>query len=104
LETRLEATNTMRYYPLTQSVTSIGRDSSNQIVVDTHFADTDSISRWHAKIARAGDRFVIKDLGSANGLFVNGRRSRENVLQDGAVLGIGTVQFTFRLNQPGSRS
>lgn len=104
LETRLPTTNAMRYYPLTQPKTSIGRDGGNTIVIDTNFTDPDSVSRHHAEIVRVGNDFVVKDLASANGLYVNQRRSHENVLRDGAVLTIGTVQFTFRLNRPGSRS
>ncbi len=101
LETRLDATGAMLYYPLAQKVISIGRDPSNSIVIDQRFAEADTVSHQHVQIVRAGDGFIAKDLGSANGLLINRRRSRENVLRDGVILGIGKTQFVFRLNQPG---
>ena len=101
LETSVGATGTLLYYPLTPTITAIGRDPDNSIVIDQRFADLDTVSRQHVQITRTGDTFVIKDLGSANGLWIDGRRSRENVLHDGAVLGIGKTQFIFRRNQPG---
>lgn len=100
LETRLVATGATLYYPLAQNVISIGRDPSNSIVLDQRFADLDGVSRQHAQIVRTGAVFVAKDLGSANGIWIDHRRSRENVLRDGATLGIGKTQFIFRLNPP----
>jgi len=101
LETRLVATGATLYYPLTQTVITIGRDPSNSIAIDQRFPDPDAVSRQHIQIVRAGDTFIAKDLGAANGLLINNQRSRENVLRDGVVLGIGKTQFIFRLNQPG---
>ena len=101
LETRLDQTGATLYYPLTQSVMSIGRDPGNTIAIDQRFADWDAVSSWHVQIVRTGDSFIAKDLGSANGMLINRRRSRENVLRDGTILGIGNTQFTFRRNQPG---
>jgi pSer/pThr/pTyr-binding forkhead associated (FHA) protein len=51
------------------SVTTIGRDSSNGI----HLVNP-AVSRFHAKIYRQGWEFYIEDRGSSNGTFLNGRR------------------------------
>ena len=48
------------------------------------------VSARHAEIVRHGDRFVVRDLGSTNGTFVNGARvTGDVVLADGDVIGFG---------------
>ena len=51
------------------------------------------MARKHAEIAGAGDGFVVRDLGSTNGIFVDGQRVKEKRLEDGARLTIGSVEF-----------
>lgn len=48
---------------------SIGRDIENDIYINNL-----AVSRFHAKIHKEGRKIVIKDLGSANGTFVNGHK------------------------------
>ncbi|MEM7413364.1 MAG: FHA domain-containing protein [Myxococcota bacterium] len=55
-------------------------------------ADT---SRKHAKIVCDGDAFVIHDLGSTNGTFVNGERVSTQTLRPGDRIEIGANQVTF---------
>ena len=50
---------------------SVGRDTGNQIQLH----DTE-VSRRHAELRRDGDVFLLTDLGSSNGTFVNGQRIR----------------------------
>ena len=74
----------------------LGRHPLSDIRCDTE-RDLDVSSR-HAGIVRQGDRFVVRDLGSTNGTFVNGARvSGDVVLADGDVIGLGqngpTVEF-----------
>ena len=52
----------------TESI-SIGRDIENDIYINNL-----AVSRFHAKIHKEGNKIVIKDLGSANGTFVNGHK------------------------------
>jgi transcriptional regulator with PAS, ATPase and Fis domain len=60
-----------------------------------------TVSSSHARIQRASDRsdlFVIQDLGSTNGTFVDGRRALgPTPLDDGAVLFLGSHVLVFRL-------
>jgi len=79
-----------RKYPLTKDQIRIGRDDDNDVVVD-HL----SVSLHHAEIARKGRFWVLFDLGSSNGTFVQGRRIRENALKRGFVVEIGQVKFRF---------
>ena len=80
-------------YTLTQSKTGIGRAANNEIVID----DVE-VSRRHAQIIRQPDgTYVVEDLGSTNGTFVNGRRSVGlTPLQHGDVIDFGeSISLTF---------
>ena len=66
-------------WPLAQEVTTIGRREDNDVVIPDRW-----ISRHHAEIHRRGSRYLIHDLESKNGLFVNGTRVAQPVsLEDG---------------------
>jgi Nif-specific regulatory protein len=54
-----------------------------------------SVSRRHAMIEKEGDRFVIADLGSRNGTFVNDIPVKRRELQHGDRVRIGESQFFF---------
>jgi transcriptional regulator with GAF, ATPase, and Fis domain len=69
---------------------SIGRDSSNTIRV----ADA-LLSRRHCAARRAGEGFVLVDLDSLNGTFVNGRPVREHALAHGDEVSIGESRIVF---------
>jgi pSer/pThr/pTyr-binding forkhead associated (FHA) protein len=68
----------------------IGRGRDCQV----RLSDADT-SRRHAKIVCAGGRFVLYDLASTNGTFVNGERIEERVLEPGDRLQIGANSVTF---------
>jgi FHA domain-containing protein len=76
--------------PLGSSV-RIGRSSSCDLVL----AD-DAISRRHAEIALRGGVCVIRDLGSCNGTFVNGRAIRRARLRSGDELQLGETFIRVR--------
>lgn len=66
-------------WPLDKRVATIGRWEDNDIVVDDRW-----VSRYHARIRRDGDTYLVEDLDSKNGTFVNGRRITQPVtLSDG---------------------
>ncbi len=73
-------------YLLTQAATVMGRGPNNDLV----FADPE-ISRQHAQIViEENGQYVLKDLGSTNGLFVNGRRvSGTALLNSGDTISLG---------------
>ena len=77
--------------PLRPGVTTIGRSSGNDIVIDSLL-----VSRRHARLECSGGRCAVEDLGSANGLFVNSRRVSHAVLEPGDRLRIGDVDLTFQ--------
>jgi pSer/pThr/pTyr-binding forkhead associated (FHA) protein len=59
--------------------------------------DSPKVSRRHCCVAMAYDRLLIRDLGSRNGVRVNGRLLEETRLQAGDELAIGPI--LFRLEQ-----
>ena len=76
-------------------VTRVGRHTSNDIVVQDP-----SVSRAHARLTREGDRFLIGDLGSRSGTFVNEARiDREVPLSDGDVIRMGIAEFVYRAGE-----
>ena len=77
---------------LSKPETSIGRWEDNDIVIDDRW-----ISRYHARIRREKDQYVLEDLGSKNGTIVNGRRIVEPAtLSDGDEIQLTPLrQLTF---------
>ena len=72
-----------------QSV-GVGRDSSN--AVQLH--DTE-VSRQHAEIRRAEEGYVVADLESSNGTFVNGRQIEQHRLSSGDQVQVGGTLMLF---------
>lgn len=72
----------------------IGRSVGTNIRVDDS-----EMSRRHAEVTCQSGRFHIRDLGSANGTFVNGRKLAETVLQHGDTIRLGHTRLTFQLAQ-----
>jgi pSer/pThr/pTyr-binding forkhead associated (FHA) protein len=68
----------------------VGRDPDCDVVLESR-----SVSRRHAIVERAGEAWLVRDLGSANGLFVEGRRVSEAPLGNGTALRFGDVEATF---------
>ena len=68
----------------------IGRDPTNELPLD-HPA----ISRFHSELRKEGTRYVLSDLGSSNGTFVNGKAVTKHVLEPQDKVAIGPVQFRF---------
>jgi hypothetical protein len=72
-------------FPLEGDQLVIGRDSSNAIAINDA-----EISRKHARLNFQGGKYVIEDMGSTNGTFVNGQRlAGPVVLKPGDVVSLG---------------
>jgi hypothetical protein len=69
----------------------LGRGETCDVVI-AH----ESISREHVRIKKLKPGYVIFDLKSRNGTFVNGRQITENLLKEGMVVRIGDIEFVFR--------
>ena len=77
---------------LTDSLFTIGREKDNGLVLDSN-----QISRHHARLVQVPEGWVIEDLGSANGTYVNGVRSSSHLLQHGDVVALGSARMTFSI-------
>lgn len=72
-------------FPLEGDQLTIGRDSSNGVAINDA-----EVSRRHSRLSFQGGKYVIEDLGSTNGTFVNGQRlAGPVVLKAGDVVSLG---------------
>jgi hypothetical protein len=76
---------------LSEEVTTIGSVAGNTIVL----ADP-AVSRKHVGIRRAGAAFELADLGSTNGVYVNGHKMPKKQLRPGDLLRVGNTEIVFR--------
>jgi predicted component of type VI protein secretion system len=84
-------------FELTKDVSLIGRDVTNDVVV----GDAE-VSRQHSRLTRTPGGYVLEDLGSTNGTFVNGERLvAPRVMNPGDLVALGeTVSLTFDATSP----
>ena len=69
----------------------IGKAPENDVVLDHP-----TVSRNHLVLRRQGELFLVQDLGSTNGTFIDGAQIREGYLRAGAMLEVGDVQLRFQ--------
>ncbi|MBW6465220.1 MAG: DUF3662 domain-containing protein [Brevefilum sp.] len=77
-------------FPLEKAVIDIGRHSTNHLVLDDP-----QVSRHHAQLRAIKNHYVIFDVGSTGGLFLNGRRISQATLHAGDVIRMGSVNLIF---------
>ena len=70
--------------------TSMGRHPNNTL----RLMDRE-VSKEHAVVERIGNGFVLRDLNSSNGTFVNGRKIKELRLRDGDRIMVGATEMVF---------
>jgi pSer/pThr/pTyr-binding forkhead associated (FHA) protein len=86
-------------FVLARDLITIGRDPASDIVIDDQFVDWQTVAPRHARLTRQGDGFIVEDLGSESGTFINGVRTGQNLLEDGMTIGLGKVEFVYRVPQ-----
>ncbi len=84
------AGNVVRKYPFEKDKVTVGRDAECDIAIDNV-----AVSRTHATISAAEGEFVLEDLQSGNGTFVNGEKIVTHVLQSGDAFVIGKYTLLF---------
>jgi pSer/pThr/pTyr-binding forkhead associated (FHA) protein len=77
-------------HKLLGDVITIGRVPLNHVVIDNP-----TVSAQHAILARLGDSYRLKDLGSTNGTQINGVCITDAELNDGDKIRFGSVVAVF---------
>ena len=77
-------------YSLVKPITKIGKKEGNDFIVSDG-----TVSRKHLAIEYSSDTFVLKDMGSTNGTYVNGTRVKEAYLLPGDRIKIGNTVLEF---------
>jgi hypothetical protein len=84
-----------KVFTLDQAVINIGRRLDNQVIIDDP-----RVSRYHAQIRYVRGKFVIFDLNSTGGTYVNGQRSSQSVLYPGDVISLAGLPIIFGQDSP----
>ena len=81
-------------FQLDREVVTLGRGSENDIAIDSG-----SVSVKHAEMRRIGGGYELHDVGSTNGIKLDGVRLEVVPLRSGATVRIGDVAFDFTLSE-----
>jgi pSer/pThr/pTyr-binding forkhead associated (FHA) protein len=76
---------------LVEEVTTVGSVAGNSVVLSDP-----AVSRKHVGIRRMGNRYEFADLGSTNGVYVNGHRVAKKLLDSGDIMRVGNTEMVFR--------
>lgn len=79
---------------LEKDTISIGRVKDNDIMIDDP-----SISRKHAKLVRMGEQYILFDLRSSNGTWVNNEKVTKYILQGGENIRFGDITFSYQIGE-----
>jgi pSer/pThr/pTyr-binding forkhead associated (FHA) protein len=88
----------VKVFPLKSPVVNIGRRLDNTLVIDDP-----RVSRNHAQLRAIKGRYVIFDLNSTGGTFINGQRTSQSVLYPGDVVSLAGVALIFGQDNPPPR-
>ena len=77
-------------YPLDKPASIVGRDATCEIQIDNL-----GVSRAHCQFVNRGDSFIVQDMNSANGTYVNGQKVGEHYLKDGDEVLVGKFMLKF---------
>ncbi len=88
----------VKVFPLTLPVVNIGRRLDNQLIIDDP-----RVSRNHSQLRTIKGRYVVFDLNSTGGTFVNGQRTSQSVLYPGDVISLAGVALIFGQDNPPPR-
>ena len=83
--------SSVRQVDISGQMTTIGRSETNKICIES-----ERISRQHAAIEWTGDLFMLTDMSSRNGTYLNGKKLRSGIaLANGDSISIGDCQLRF---------
>lgn len=88
----LEGTSTGEVYKLEKLPVILGRDAKCSIVILE-----EGVSRQHARIEKKDKSYVLADLGSTNGTYINGVPIQQTILNEGDKIRLGDILLKFSL-------
>lgn len=88
----------IKVIPLNQPLVRIGRRLENNLVLDDP-----RVSRTHAELRAINGRYVLFDLNSTGGTFVNGLRITQSVVYPGDVISLAGVNLVYGQKNPPPR-
>ena len=77
-------------FPLDSDITRLGRHPDSEISLDDI-----TVSRRHADVVRAADRYRVRDVGSLNGTYLTRERIEDAEIENGDELQIGKFKLVF---------
>lgn len=80
----------LKEYPITKSPIMIGRENNNDIVIENL-----SVSRYHVKIQKDENNYVVEDLDSGNGSLLNDKKLTKGILRDKDEISVGKHTIVF---------
>jgi len=89
----LKKNSSQKVFPLSSGVTVVGRRHDCDLRIPLM-----SVSRRHCQLNRDEGILKIRDLGSRNGTYLNGKRIDEAVIQAGDYIEIGPLKFVLQIN------
>ena len=81
-------------FQLSEGKMVIGRLATNHVILSDP-----NVSRRHAAVTYKQNGYLLTDLGSTNGTFVNGHAAMERRLRDGDRIGIGQTLMVFNISK-----
>ena len=81
---------TLKEIPINKETISIGRERDNDIIIDNL-----AVSRQHARLVHKGNKFILEDLNSSNGTFLNEKKIDTCELNEGDTVLIGKHSLIF---------
>ena len=88
----------VRVFPLVKAIINIGRRLENHLIIEDL-----RVSRSHAQLRAIHGQFVLFDLNSTRGTFVNGQRITQTTLYPDDTISLGGVTLTFKQEDPPPR-
>lgn len=89
LETSDPSTDSVTFRIPPGTVKTIGRSPGAEFILEAPL-----VSRLHCQLTSTANSLHVKDLGSTNGTFLNGKRVTSSPMREGDRLTVGRVEFT----------
>ncbi len=83
-----------RIFPVNKEKVTLGKSGDNDLVLADEF-----VSRYHAEVSFKNGDFFVRDLGSKNGILVEGKRVQGAILRPFSTIGIGQNEIEFLVSR-----